>query len=378
MRRTRTVVPRQAKKFDSERASTNPRNSTKGMLTPVPDAFKSITAFVQRADELAVREPVVSYYCTVDVLFSPPSNCNFYAVKLAIDINASHQSPECQTYLLGMLDTLEAAKAALKDNEAITNDVVGYAHIENFALKIFNAADTEDRAGKASKKTAKSFLAASTFLEVLKVFGAVDESVEEKIRYGRFKAVDILKALKEGRQPTPGTGGEPAEQSEIGPDPGAGGAVGGAAAPPPPTAPPLLPDFDPLFAAQFSAPPVALHTPASTPILPTAATVAAPFDALAALASFPSIPASAPASASAPVAAANVPAAKTPQPLPRTTATAAPAVQANSVPLPLDHTVVTSVTKNCKFAISALQYDDVDTAVENLERALATLRACRR
>ncbi|KAJ3345973.1 hypothetical protein HDU83_003540 [Entophlyctis luteolus] len=177
------------------------------MLTPVPDAFKSITAFVQRADELAVREPVVSYYC------------NFYAVKLAIDINASHQSPECQTYLLGMLDTLEAAKAALKDNEAITNDVVGYAHIENFALKIFNAADTEDvgRAGKASKKTAKSFLAASTFLEVLKVFGAVDESVEEKIRYGRFKAVDILKALKEGRQPTPGTGGEPADQSEVRP-----------------------------------------------------------------------------------------------------------------------------------------------------------------
>jgi vacuolar protein sorting-associated protein VTA1 len=28
---------------------------------------------------------------------------------------------------------------------------VGYAHIENFALKIFLNADNEDRAGKASK-----------------------------------------------------------------------------------------------------------------------------------------------------------------------------------------------------------------------------------
>ena len=36
-------------------------------------------------------------------------------------------------------------------NEAILNDVVGYAHIENFALKIFVNADNEDRAGKASK-----------------------------------------------------------------------------------------------------------------------------------------------------------------------------------------------------------------------------------
>jgi len=36
-------------------------------------------------------------------------------------------------------------------NEAITNDTVGYAQVENFALKVFVNADNEDRAGKANK-----------------------------------------------------------------------------------------------------------------------------------------------------------------------------------------------------------------------------------
>lgn len=39
----------------------------------------------------------------------------------------------------------------LGDNEAISNDVVGIAHVDNFAMKIFTAADNEDRAGRATK-----------------------------------------------------------------------------------------------------------------------------------------------------------------------------------------------------------------------------------
>ena len=50
--------------------------------------------------------------------------------------------------------------------------------MENFALKIFLAADNEDRQGSATSKTAKTFLASSVFLEVLKVFsGDVDIDV---------------------------------------------------------------------------------------------------------------------------------------------------------------------------------------------------------
>ncbi|KAJ1553058.1 hypothetical protein HK096_009393 [Nowakowskiella sp. JEL0078] len=72
-------------------------------------------------------------------------------------------------------------------------------------MNVFDSADNDDRAGKASKKTGLQFLAASQFLELLKVFGEIDSELEEKIKYAKFKAVDILKAFKEGRIPASGS-----------------------------------------------------------------------------------------------------------------------------------------------------------------------------
>ncbi|KAJ3085339.1 hypothetical protein HK102_000088 [Quaeritorhiza haematococci] len=158
-------------------------------LTP-PDELKFISPYLQRAQELHAREPIVAYYC------------NYYAAKLAIDKGL--KAKDSQEFLLKLMDALEKDKQNLVGNEAITNDVVGYAHIENFALKIFVGADNEDRSGKATKLTAKKFLAASIFLELLRVFGDTDTEIEEKIKYAKFKAVDIIKAFKEGRTPTPG------------------------------------------------------------------------------------------------------------------------------------------------------------------------------
>lgn len=62
--------------------------------------------------------------------------------------------------------------------EEISNDLVGYAHVQNFAMKIFLNADNEDRAGNASLKTAKTFLAASILLQILKSFGEIEEEVQ--------------------------------------------------------------------------------------------------------------------------------------------------------------------------------------------------------
>lgn len=41
-------------------------------------------------------------------------------------------------------------KELLKDNDAVTNEIAGQAYVENFALRVFNGADDEDRAGKAT------------------------------------------------------------------------------------------------------------------------------------------------------------------------------------------------------------------------------------
>jgi len=42
-------------------------------------------------------------------------------------------------------------KRAHKDNEALCNELVGQAHVEQCALRLFATADLEDRAGRFGK-----------------------------------------------------------------------------------------------------------------------------------------------------------------------------------------------------------------------------------
>ena len=42
-------------------------------------------------------------------------------------------------------------KASMRDVEAIKSDIVGQAHVENFALKLFQFADIKDRSGIFNK-----------------------------------------------------------------------------------------------------------------------------------------------------------------------------------------------------------------------------------
>ena len=42
-------------------------------------------------------------------------------------------------------------KRELEGNDAVEHEAAGAAYVENFALKVFVAADNEDRAGKATR-----------------------------------------------------------------------------------------------------------------------------------------------------------------------------------------------------------------------------------
>jgi vacuolar protein sorting-associated protein VTA1 len=151
--------------------------------------------------------------------------------------------PPTPNLLSELLSVLETLKEEIGPNDAIDMEAASIAYVENFGLKVFNAADEEDRGGIATRwvyrstpspqsfssfiphdrSTAKKFLAAANFLEVLHIFppSEVSESAsrhscplynssdmshqnEEKIRYAKWKAADIAKAFREGRTPMPG------------------------------------------------------------------------------------------------------------------------------------------------------------------------------
>ena len=65
--------------------------------------------------------------------------------------------------------------------EAITDEIVGKAYMENFAGNIFSKADDEERSKKATRTTAAKLLAAAQFMEVLRCFGDLDKEVRPLI-----------------------------------------------------------------------------------------------------------------------------------------------------------------------------------------------------
>ncbi|KAG6814128.1 hypothetical protein H0H92_002123 [Tricholoma furcatifolium] len=164
-------------------------------LPPIPAPLKPITPFLQRANELRNQDFVMTYWCA------------YHAAQLGISLSAKDE--DSRGLLFKLLGFLEGLKNEIGPSEAVNNQSVSAAYVENFALKVFTMADNEDRAGSATRGTAKKFLASAHFLELLKNFpkAGVTEGTDEKIKYAKWKAADIAKAFREGRKPTPGPAG---------------------------------------------------------------------------------------------------------------------------------------------------------------------------
>lgn len=176
------------------------------MPLEIPPELKKVAPYIKRAEELdkdntAPESRLVAYYLRQ------------YAVQLGIPLIAG-ASPAAKTCLGTILGDLEKEKSKM-DN--FTRDEAAFL-CRQFAMNVFNKADNEDRAGLAGKGTAKTFYAAQSFLQMLEQFATnTDEAGDgseqraedkKRILYCKWKATEILKAIKEGREPTPGGYGD--------------------------------------------------------------------------------------------------------------------------------------------------------------------------
>lgn len=68
-------------------------------------------------------------------------------------------------------------------------------------MDTFTRADNAVRANKASRQTADTFQASATFLELLAIWGPIEPELQQKIKFAKFHALRIAKALKAGEDP---------------------------------------------------------------------------------------------------------------------------------------------------------------------------------
>lgn len=222
-----------------------------------------------------------------------------------------------------------------------------------FASRIFLAADNEDRAGQATKKTGRLFLVASQFFEVMRVFGELPEEIEERIKYAKWKAADIIKALNEGREPHPGPIGSGAEDKQQSPSSEVVAESAPTTSPSPPTdhnaqrASAQDTGILPSLSGQFSPP---------GPNLPTSLGLGENMPAPAPIV-LPPINVPAPVVIGSP-----------PSSIPASSLTKPP------VSPVIDPITLSVAEKYARYAVSAIQFEDVPTAITNLQLCLDTLR----
>uniref|UniRef100_A0A0N5AZF5 Vacuolar protein sorting-associated protein VTA1 n=1 Tax=Syphacia muris TaxID=451379 RepID=A0A0N5AZF5_9BILA len=150
----------------------------------IPASLRPISHYVNIAKENASRDPVVYYWCL------------FYAVQTGM--NLDKKSEEAFSYLTSLVTTLEKV-IKLAGQEAISQDIVAQAHIENFAMKLFEYADKNDR-----QSVIKAFYTAGYLIDVLTLFGELDENLVVARKYSKWKAAYICNCLKKGEKPVPG------------------------------------------------------------------------------------------------------------------------------------------------------------------------------
>ncbi|XP_067675017.1 vacuolar protein sorting-associated protein VTA1 homolog [Haliotis asinina] len=293
-------------------------------LPAIPPNLKPIQHYMKTASEHDKRDPIVAYYCRL------------YAMQKGMEIDM--KSPDCRTFLVTMMDYLEKAKKELYEADAIQSEVVGQAHMENYALKVFLFADNEDRAARFNKNVVKSFYTAGMLFDVLTVFGELSEDIEKNKKYAKWKAAYIHRCLKNGETPIPGPMAEDGEE----------GLAAGGGSPQPGTS----------GMSSSGNMENSLYTPSSGSFAPPTTPQDPPQNAYQqppqnAYQAPPQQPA--PTQFSQPV----VPNTWTPPPNP------------GGVQLTTEH--FQKAMKFCKYASSALQYEDSKTAIDNLQKALQLL-----
>lgn len=366
-------------------------------LPPLPDipaAARFVAPLLARGKELELADPVVSYYCKL------------HAAQQILARDLHKSDPATAEFVGDLLDQVEFMKAnspklTSEYGQSILNDdTVASAYVESFAMNVFAKADKDVYDKTTSKATITKFMAAAAFFDLLNVFQVddfaaaedaeavgeqetqgLDKDIKEKIKYCKWQAARIAKDYKKGNDPNTYDPPEPKadEQQQIDDllsetikDVEAeantqSGASHDSAADPQEDE---KADADDINPEDFFIPP-----PSTIPTTQHSATASGPAGPDVAPATYTPSPPTFPPSANP---LSSIPVYVPPPPASSAFSHAAPngsekhasSLSRQQVQSILDESeLITTVQKHCKFAISALTYEDMKTALKELDTA---------
>ncbi|KAL8707273.1 MAG: hypothetical protein Q9225_007787 [Loekoesia sp. 1 TL-2023] len=161
------------------------------MAAGIPAALKSadVARFAQRAGQVEKAKPSVAYWC------------NYWIVNQLISRGLHNVDDDCTRYTTDLMDKLEKTKMEHGEDDTIIDDIAAQVYVEQFALETFQRAENAMRANKASRQTADTLLAAAVFLELRQIWEPLDPETSSKVKYAKYHALRIAKAIKAREDP---------------------------------------------------------------------------------------------------------------------------------------------------------------------------------
>ncbi|KAM7216570.1 vacuolar protein sorting-associated protein vts1 [Rhypophila decipiens] len=163
------------------------------MADSIPAALKqadiNIWKCATKAAQLQQVKPIIAYWC------------EYWVVNQILAKSLHNTDQEVLAYTMNLMDKLEQTKKEYAHEDAILDDIAGQAYVEQFAQETLDRAERVVKANKVTQQTATTFDAAATFFHLVNIWGQPDQETQQKIKYAKWNAARIAKALKEGKDP---------------------------------------------------------------------------------------------------------------------------------------------------------------------------------
>lgn len=162
------------------------------------EAVKLVGQFVKRGRELQDVQPLISYYCYL------------YAAQLILESKLHMETEGVALYIETLLNKIEENRKAIEENAPklagiLSDKEKSFKLVLSFSLSIFNRAFKDIEIHTASKGTVVSFMAFLNFIQVLNLwpefYSLHADDLQRQIKYAKFHSNRILKAIKSNMDP---------------------------------------------------------------------------------------------------------------------------------------------------------------------------------
>ncbi|KAK0656961.1 Vta1 like-domain-containing protein [Cercophora newfieldiana] len=163
------------------------------MTDSIPAALRqadiTIWKCATKAAQLQTVKPIIAYWC------------EYWVVNQILAKQLHTTDEDVLRYTTTLMDKLEQTKAEYATEDAIVDDTAGQAYVEQFAQETLDRAERVIKANKVTQQTAQTFDAAATFFHLVNIWGTPDTETQQKIKYAKWNAARIAKAIKDGKDP---------------------------------------------------------------------------------------------------------------------------------------------------------------------------------